>query len=140
MSIPSVTSASWSGGGGTTQTNQRPAANLNASLDICMAKYEEYTTPIDGMSAQYTSNYTFLDFTALFVSVCCEWLNNLYSIASTRLRIMRELERLDRSLWTSVMEEMIGQQVVVICKANENLTEKEYEVTMVRQQTARILF
>lgn len=59
MSIPSVTSASWSGGGGTTQTNQRPAANLNASLDICMAKYEEYTTPIDGISAQYISTYTF---------------------------------------------------------------------------------
>lgn len=42
---------------------------------------------------------------------------------------MRGLERLDRSLWTSVMEEMIGQQVVVICKANENLTEEEYEVS-----------
>lgn len=53
---------------------------------------------------------------------------------------MRGLERLDRSLWTSVMEEMIGQQVVVICKAKENLTEEEYEVRMVRQQTARTLF
>lgn len=53
---------------------------------------------------------------------------------------MRGLERLDRSLWTSVMEEMIGQQVVVICKANENLIEEEYEVRTVRQETARIFF
>lgn len=53
---------------------------------------------------------------------------------------MRGLERLDRSLWTSVMEEMYGQQVVVICKANENLIEEEYEVRTVRQQTARIFF
>lgn len=53
---------------------------------------------------------------------------------------MRGLERLDRSLWTSVMEEMIGQQAVLISKANENMTEVEYEVIMVRQETARIFF
>lgn len=53
---------------------------------------------------------------------------------------MRGLERLDRSLWTSVMEKMIGQQVVVICKLNENLVKEEYEVRMVRQQTACIFF
>lgn len=53
---------------------------------------------------------------------------------------MRGLERLDRSLWTSVMEEMIGQQVMVICKANKNLTEEEYEVRMVRQQTTHTFF
>lgn len=53
---------------------------------------------------------------------------------------MRGLERLDRSLWTWVMEEVIGQLVVVICKANDNLVEEEYEVRMVRQQTTRIFF
>ncbi|XP_046669176.1 PDF receptor isoform X1 [Homalodisca vitripennis] len=50
MSIPSVTSP-WSGGGGTSQTNQRPA---NASLDICMAKYEEYAAPIGELYCPWT--------------------------------------------------------------------------------------
>ncbi|KAG8337195.1 hypothetical protein J6590_029559 [Homalodisca vitripennis] len=55
MSIPSVTSP-WSGGGGTSQTNQRPA---NASLDICMAKYEEYAAPIGADHHPATSKRKF---------------------------------------------------------------------------------